>query len=392
MPIIQSLLDNDLYKISMQRGILRYKQGVPVRYVFNNRRPEGKFNYAFLQAFKEELKSMSELTVSSEQIDYLAKHCPFLGFDYFEYLRNYRFDPTEVSADLENNELKLEINGTWERTILWEVPLMALISELYFIHCDTDWDNSNNYLLQQVHKIQNKARKLQDITFADFGTRRRRNYKIQDLVVKLFQNLCPKFMGTSNVHLAHIHNVRPIGTMAHEWIMAISVLEGLLHANKHAMEIWAKIYHGELGTVLPDTFGTDAFWSDFDGFFARLFDSLRHDSGDPYKFTDKTIKKYNSLRINPMTKSIIFSDGLDVDSVIAINEYCRNKINCSFGIGTNLTNDFDNSRSLNMVIKLAECNGVPVVKLSDTLGKAIGNKDALRVARWTFFKTPLDSI
>lgn len=394
MLIIKSLIDNDLYKFTQQKAVLAYKQDVPVTYAFNNRRKSNVFNDAFMDAFHDELWDMDCLQASDEQIKYFQERCPFLGRDYFEYLRNYRFNPDEVTAKLDaSGQLDLKIAGTWDRTILWEVPLMALISELYFIHCDTNWNHS---MTAQEIKLHEKAKKLEGINFTDFGTRRRRNFETQELVVSTFSQLSPTFMGTSNVHLAHQYNVRPIGTMAHEWIMAISVLEGLLHANRHAMKIWSDIYHGDLGTALPDTFGTDAFWADFDGYLARLFDGPRHDSGCPFKFADKTIANYQRLRINPLSKTAIFSDGLDCDLARKIHDYCENKLGNAFGIGTHFTNDYltllgEISQALNMVIKLSTCNGKHVVKLGDGKGKEIGDRDAVRVAKHTFFNQPLDS-
>ena len=392
MPVIKSILDNDLYKFTMQRAVLGYKQNVPVEYVFSNRRPEEAFNQAFMNGFKDGLDEMASLKANDEEIAFFEKACPFMGHEYLDYLHNYRFNPKEVSASLVKKELNLNIKGTWERSILWEVPLMAMISELFFIHCDNDWDDRD-----QSAKLAMKSERLRHITFTDFGTRRRRNFATQDSVVAYFKKHNPYFMGTSNVHLAHKHNVRPIGTMAHEWIMGISALEGLRHANRYAMKIWSDIYKGELGTALTDTFGTDVFWSDFDVALAKLFDGPRHDSGCPFEFTDKTVANYKRMRIDPTTKTAIFSDGLDTDLAVNIDDYCKNKIRSSFGIGTHFTNDFSKfndevSKPLNMVIKLSKCNGIPVVKLSDTPSKAIGDRDALRVAKWTFFGQPLDSV
>jgi nicotinate phosphoribosyltransferase len=269
---------------------------------------------------------------------------------------------------------------------------MAMISELFFIHCDNDWDDRD-----QEAKLAAKSDRLRHITFTDFGTRRRRSFATQEAVVAYFKKHNAYFMGTSNVHLAHKYNVRPIGTMAHEWIMGISALEGLRHANRYAMKIWSDIYKGELGTALTDTFGTDVFWADFDVALAKLFDGPRHDSGCPFGFTDKTVANYKRLRIDPTTKTAIFSDGLDTDLAVRIDDYCKGKIRSSFGIGTHFTNDFtkpngDVSKPLNMVVKLAKCDGVPVVKLSDTPTKAIGDRDALRVAKWTFFGQALDAV
>lgn len=386
MPILNSILDTDLYKLTMQNAVLNYRQGIPVQYVFNNRRPEGKFNSNFIEMFNEEFKEMANLKLSDDECSWLRSTLPWLGEDYIQYLKNYRYDLDEVLWEVQDGELNLSISGPWERTILWEVPLMALVSEVYFKTCDTDWKYDFE---EQNDQLTLKATALAGKKFADFGTRRRRNYEIQDFVVRKLKSY-RNFTGTSNVHLAYKNGVRPIGTMAHEWIMGISALESFRHANRCAMQIWSNIYKGNLGIALTDTFGTDAFFEDFDGVLARLFDGVRQDSGDPIEFIEKTINAYKKLRIDPKTKTVVFSDGLNVPMVTKIANAIGDRIQYSFGIGTNLTNDFGNSKPLNMVIKMAECNHIPVVKLSDTPSKAIGDPDALRVAKWTFFKTPLD--
>ena len=261
-----------------------------------------------------------------------------------------------------------------------------MISELFFKHCDSTWDQD---LDLQRKRIREKGARLEGHSFTDFGTRRRRSFEIQELVVKELTAF-ETFNGTSNVHLAHTCGVPPLGTMAHEWIMGISALESLRHANRYALRIWQEVYQGRLGTALTDTFQTDVFLHDFDAVLARLFDGVRHDSGDPLEFANKVIAKYVSLGIRPITKSIIFSDGLDIDRALEIAAALQGKIQFSFGIGTHLTNDFPGSKALNMVIKLSSCDRVPVVKLSDSPSKAIGDQDALRVARWTFLNQPLD--
>ncbi len=261
MPIIKSLLDNDMYKFTMQAAVLKYRQHVPVKYVFSNRRPEGKFNEAFMQAFRYELDAMSHLAATHDELSWFQRTCPFLTDQYVEYLRNYRYNPSEISAKLVNGDLQLEINGPWDRTILWEVPLMAVISELFFTHCDTNWEHDE---VAQANALIGKAERLKECTLADFGTRRRRSYDMQDLVVRTLKQHHPKFVGTSNVHLAHKHGTKPIGTMAHEWIMGISALESLRYANRHALNIWSKVFRGDLGIALTDTFGTDAFFEDVD--------------------------------------------------------------------------------------------------------------------------------
>lgn len=388
MACVQSLLDNDLYKFTMQNAVLKYRQNIPVKYCFNNRRPEGKFNEDFSINFEKELQNMQKLSMNLQQFIWFTNTLPWFNEDYIQYLRNYRYNPQEVQWQVKNGELELEISGSWERTILWEVPLMATISELFFKYCDKNWD-SESFPTKQRQNIVKKGLALDGISFMDFGTRRRRNFESQYLTVKILKQFLT-FKGTSNVHLAHEFGVSAIGTMAHEWIMGISALESLRHANRDALNIWQKVYQGQLGIALTDTFHTDTFYDDFDGVLARVFDGVRHDSGNPYQFVDKTIKAYSRLGINPLSKTIVFSDGLNPEEALKLAKYCEKKINTSFGIGTNFTNDVENSPALNMVIKLTNCNGVPVVKLSDSPSKSIGDKDALRVAQWTFFEQPLN--
>lgn len=387
MGIIRSILDTDLYKLSIQKAILNYRQGVPVRYSFINRRPEGKFNEDFMYALFRELEAMAKLAATEDEISRLRRACPWLDGEYLSYLKNYRFNPGEVAATCIDNELYLEINAPWERAVLWEVPLMAVISELYFIHCEKGWTFDREAYTQN---LKDKARYLEYMKWFDFGTRRRRSYAVHETVIECLRGKYG-FFGTSNVHFATKHGMRPMGTMAHEWIMGISALEGLRHANRFALRVWSKVYDGDLGYALSDTFGTDAFFADFDGYLARLFDGVRHDSGDPVIFIDKVVAHYEKLGIDPTTKTIIFGDSLDALKAQGIGHRCINRIRCSFGIGTNLTNDFAGSPALNIVIKMTHCNGVPVVKLSDTPEKAIGDKDALRVAHWTFIGKPLDA-
>jgi nicotinate phosphoribosyltransferase len=173
--------------------------------------------------------------------------------------------------------------------------------------------------------------------------------------------------------------------------MGVSGKDGLRRANRCALERWSDTYDGNLGIALTDTFGSAAFFEDFDGKLARLYDGVRHDSGDPFEFGDKVIDHYVRLGIKPTSRTIIFSDGLDVELAIRIHQYFAGKIQISFGIGTHFTNDFEGSSALSIVIKLWSISGVPVVKISDQPAKIQGDSDACRVAKWTFFGTPLDT-
>ena len=397
---IKSILDNDLYKFTMQQAVLELYPNAQVEYRFKNRGLH-RFNEEFLSELQTHIIWMENFTVSDYEAEYISQ-LPFFKPAYVNYLKNYKFNPDEVEVSLtEDDDLEIKINGPWHSTILWEVPLMSLISELYFKMIDTQWnDNLSSRVTQTMDLAERKRIRLynNNVIHADFGTRRRRSREIQwDVVSTLNENEGPlgkKFVGTSNVYFAMQLGVKPIGTMAHEWIMGVSALSGLRYANRSALYKWQKVYNGDLGIALTDTFGTEAFFRDFDPFLSKLYDGVRHDSGDPYKFGEKVIEHYKSHRIDPTSKTIVFSDGLHTDLAIDLNKYFHGKIKTSFGIGTHFTNDFEGSKPLNMVIKLWSVNDIPVVKLgeySENPGKVMGDDAAVRVAKWTFFnENPVD--
>lgn len=381
----------------MQQCVLQHYSKVAVTYQFTNRNTKMKFNFGAIDTIKAAVQNMCHIKLTNDEYEFLKSQNLF-NVTYLEYLKNYRFKPEQVVITEADGDLSINITGPWHETILWEVPLMAIISESYFSHVDTEWD-TETWDKDQLDLAFDKAAKLKTMKnmFSDFGTRRRRSFEVQDLIVsafsdiqKRFDGLLPNFAGTSNVYFAMKYNIPVIGTFAHELVQGVSALEGLRYANRYTLQKWRETYKGKLGYALTDTFGTDAFFRDFCSNFARLYDGVRHDSGCPYKFVDKTVAHYNTLGIDPMTKKIIFSDGLNVEKALSISKYCDNKILCSFGIGTAFTSDFSNSPPLNMVIKLRTVAGIPVVKLSDSQGKEIGDADAVRVAKWTFFGTPLE--
>lgn len=388
MPI-QSALDNDLYKFTIQNAVLKNFAGEDVEYRFKDRRPSCLYNDAFLAGFNQELDRMSKMRFSDEELAYVQSDLPFLNRpDYIAYLHDFRFDPNQVKASIDaDGNLDMGIKGSWDSTILWEVPLLAIVSEQYFLHCDKHWTMDGQYELA----AQKSDRLTADgCTYADFATRRRRNSVTQEIFIKQAKGKAG-FVGTSNVHFARLFKLKAIGTMAHEWIMGVSGKDGLRRANRDALWHWANTYDGNLGIALTDTYGTAAFFEDFDGKLARLYDGVRHDSGNPYDFGDKVIEHYKKLGIKPNTRTIVFSDGLDVDTAIKIKNYFAGRINVSFGIGTHLSNDFKGSKALSIVIKLWSIAGIPVVKISDEPAKIQGDTDACRVAKWTFFGTPLDT-
>lgn len=384
--MIKSLLDNDLYKFTMMQAVMHLYPDVNVTYNFINRRPSNKFSRLALLEIESQIKKCGDLTCTDEQLIKLQKKCNFIKPSFIHTLKNFRLNPNHVQADIVGDQLQLSINGKWYETILWEVPLMAIISETYFYYMDQKWDYN-----EQEAKLKTKGEILKNCIFADFGTRRRRNFKTQRLVVKTLRQH-PGFIGTSNVHLALENDCKPIGTMAHEWIMAHQQISSIKHCNKDALMAWNHFYEGNLGIALTDTVGTKMFFKDFNPVLSRLFDGIRHDSGDPIVFIDMAIAHYQSHQINPKSKIIVFSDGLTAIDAAKLQQICEQKgIRCSFGIGTHFTNDFTNSPALNIVIKMSHLNNKPIVKLSDVSTKAIGDKDALRVTNWIVNDTPLDN-
>lgn len=368
----------------MQHAVMEhFGTAMPVTYQFNNRRKEDKFTQDFLADLRIQINMMADLQLHDGDLFNFQQACPFLPQKYFDYLQHFRFDPEQVVVWLdEKQDLQLRIEGFWHETILWEVPLMAIISELYFKDKPLSGEQRQRYYRNLEAKYDNLADA--GCSFSDFGTRRRRSFDIHQMVVSLFSDMCKKdperaFTGTSNVMLGLQHKIPIGGTTAHEWTMGHSAFN-LKHANKIALEVWADVYRGNLGIALTDTFGTKAFFNDFDGYLARLYDGVRHDSGCPLIFTDSIVDHYKKLGIDPSTKKIVFSDGLNVGECSKIITHVNNRIRCFFGIGTNLTNDVQGSKALNMVIKLRTVNGKEVVKISDNAGKETGDTVALAEA------------
>lgn len=367
----------------MQNAVVQKFPNEWVRYQFINR---GKhiFPEGFGKALEETVHAMAELFLTKEEKDYLKKTCPYLSGPYLDFLEGYRYNPEEVQIIQKGNDLKITVEGPWYRTILWEVPLLAIISELHYQMNHLQRDSNAEILENTLHK--SKILNELNVPFAEFGTRRRHSYQVHRLVVEaLTQNKNSTFIGSSNIHLAKEFGVKPIGTHAHEWFMFHGAEFGFKMANRLALEHWVDVYRGDLGVALSDTFTTDIFFDQFDKKFAKLFDGVRHDSGDPIEFAQKTISHYEKLQINPLYKYIIFSDGLNLEKVKEITEACQGKIGISFGIGTNLTNDVG-LKPMNIVMKLTEVLGnrgewIPTVKLSDEPGKHTGDPHMISLAQ-----------
>lgn len=400
--MIKSILDNDLYKFTMQLAVLELFPKAEAEYRFINRGTQN-FSNEFVEDLRSIIdKEISKLKLTEEEYHWLYENCPYLKPMYLEYLKNFRFKPEEVKICLtEAKELDIRIKGPWHSTILWEIVLMAAVSELYFTTVEKEWKEiskkdctSESVLAAYEEKIFEIGKALEENNcfFSEFGTRRRRSFELHDHVMKTLVQT-RTLTGTSNVYFAKKYGLKAIGTVGHEWIMGTSALVGLRYANRFAFENWIDVYNGDLGIALTDTFGSEAFFKDMDMKLSKIYDGFRHDSGDPYRFVDRVIEHYRKIGIDPMKKVIVFSDALDANTAVSLKKYCEGKITCSFGIGTSLTNNsefFRQSPPLNIVIKLHSINGIPVVKLSDSPEKETGEIDALRVANYIFGRKGLD--
>lgn len=385
-PIIQSLLDTDTYTFSVQNAILDRFPNAVVEYRFVNRGTHKITKKLFDEIVTQVQEVFPSIYLKNDEYKWAKEKLPYLKPWYFEYLKNYRFNPSEVIAEWTEEGSSIRIVGPWHSTIVWEVPLLYTISQLYFELVDTQWTMDG-----QVEKIREKGRILSenDCKTSDMSSRRRRNFKTQEMVIKELKNhSC--FVGTSNPYLAMLNDVTPIGTMSHQWIQAMQSLESIRHCNYYAMKNWIEVYGTSLGIMLSDTVTSDCFLRDFNPKFAKLFDGTRHDSGSEFEYIDKMVRCYKSYGIDPMSKTIVFSNSLKVSKAVGIRKYCDNIIRCSFGIGNHLANDFTNSPAPNMVIKAWSINNIPVVKLSDDGGKVTGDRDAVRVTKWACNGTPLD--
>ncbi len=371
-PVVQNLLDTDFYKLTMMQAVLHNYPNVEVEWEFRCRNGEDLRPY--LAEIRQQIEHLCELSLSDTELSFL-EHISFMKPDFLRFLGLFRFNLRYVHASIEHDELSIRLRGPWLHVILFEVPLLAIVSEVR---------NRNRYPQVALQDARDQlyrkfdwlaahatAEELRHLQVADFGTRRRFSYRVQEEVVSVLKRDFPgRFVGTSNVHLAHKLDIKPLGTMAHEWIMAHQQLgPRLIDSQSAALDCWVREYRGLLGIALTDCITMDAFLADFDLYFAKLFDGLRHDSGDPVQWAEKAIAHYCSLGIDPMTKTLVFSDGLNLPRCLEIFRALRGRINVSFGIGTNLTCDIAGVAPMSIVLKMTGCNGEPVAKISDEAAK-----------------------
>lgn len=382
MVSLQSILDNDFYKFTMQQCVVKLFPRAKARYAFINR-GKHRFPNGFADALQQSVNAMASLKLSREEKKWLSVTCPYLDPVYLDFLEGYAYDPSEVKIIQQDDQLEVFVEGYWYRTILWEVPLLCLISENFYATQNLQRERDNEVI--ENTKLKMEAYRKLGVTIAEFGTRRRHSFKVHQLVVEALKKYGKTFVGTSNVYLAMTNATKPIGTHAHEWFMFHAARYGFKMANTLALEHWVDVYRGDLGIALSDTFTTNEFYEVFDKKFTKLFDGVRHDSGDAVEFADKTIEHYKSNGIDPLSKTIIFSDALNLEKVNRIADHCRGKIGISFGIGTNFTNDVG-LKPMNIVIKMTEAlpeaqPWIPVVKLSDEPGKHSGDENTIRLAK-----------
>lgn len=373
--IIKSILDTDLYKFTTSYAYMKLFPNAMGTFQFVDR-DNTKYTDEFVREFKMELCNMSRLALTLEESMFMSK-CRFIPKMYWEWLSSFRFDPNVVSVCVDVlGHLHIEVTDLLYKATLYEVPILALVSELRnkMLGYAADINEVIDRLIPKI-KLSNEYK----IKFSEFGTRRRFNFNVQKQVVDYIAHNSQYCTGTSNCYLAMLYGMKPMGTHPHEWFMFHGAQFGYKHANYLALENWVKVYDGDLGIALTDTYTSSAFFNNFSRKHAKLFDGIRQDSGDEYQFVMKAIARYKGLGIDPSTKTIVFSNALDFEKAKDINEYCRGRINASFGIGTNLTNDTGNPPA-NIVMKLSLCQmseGKPIyncVKLSDDLGKHHGEE------------------
>jgi nicotinate phosphoribosyltransferase len=366
MGIITSLLDTDFYSFSQGQVALHQFPWVQVKYKFKCRN-NIKWTKNHLARLYEEIKSFCSLRFTEEELAYLS-NIRFFKSSYIDFLRLYQPNINHLSAEIKDGEILLSVSGPWFLTIYWEVPVLAMISEIYS-------EYEQGFCYYSFNRLNEKIRFISDhpFPFADFGTRRRYSRIRHEAIIKrLVNSKISSFKGTSNVGLARRFDLTPIGTVSHQFLQIGQALDvPLIDSQKRMLQAWVDEYRGDLGIALTDVIGIDAFLKDFDLYFAKLYDGVRHDSGDPYVWARKMISHYEDLGIDPKTKTLVFSDGLTFDKASNIHEKYKNETNISFGIGTHLTNDFDGHTAPQIVMKVVECNGRPVAKISDSAGKGM---------------------
>ncbi len=371
--IITSLLDTDLYKFTMMQVVLHQFPSAQVSYKFKCRN-EGVNLAQFAGEIREEIKSLCRLQFTESELVYL-RGLRFIKSDFVDFLGLFKLNEKYITvSEQATGEIDIAIEGPWLHTILFEIPVLAIVNEVYFrrIQKLPNFVAGRERLANKIRQL--KAPELDNLKIADYGTRRRFSKAWHEEVLCVLRgDLGGQLAGTSNVFFAMKLGLLPLGTMAHEYLQAAQALGPRLRDSQvFAFESWAHEYRGDLGIALSDVYGFQAFLRDYDMYFCKLFDGTRHDSGDPFAWGEGMIAHYKANRVDPLTKTLVFSDGLTVPRTIELYKQFKGRCQLAFGIGTNLTNDLGDPPEhmpLQIVIKLTQCNGQPVAKLSDTPSK-----------------------
>ncbi|AXU95713.1 nicotinate phosphoribosyltransferase [Erwinia persicina] len=390
-PILTTLLDTDAYKLHMQQAVFHRYYDVTVAAEFRCRGDDMLGIY--VDEIQQQIDMMAALVLTEDEFTYLAG-LPFFTPDYLNWLRTFRYDPAQVRVRNHQGKLDIRISGPWREVIMWEVPLLALISEVVHRHRSPQVTPE-----MAVSQLKLKLAQFNELTadldmsrfrLMDFGTRRRFSHDVHLAIVSTLKQEFPWLVGSSNYEMARQQQIMPVGTQAHEWFQAHQQISPVLaNSQRAALQSWLEEYPDQLGIALTDCITMDAFLRDFGLEFASAYQGLRHDSGDPLEWGEKAIAHYHQLGIDPLTKTLVFSDNLDLEKAVGLYRHFGQRINVIFGIGTRLTCDIPQVKPLNIVIKLVECNGKPVAKLSDSPGKTICQDKAFVRALRKAFDLPL---
>ncbi|HCE2592981.1 nicotinate phosphoribosyltransferase [Vibrio parahaemolyticus] len=405
--IIQSALDFDVYKVNMMSAVAALYPDAMVSYKFIVRSEEDLSE--LLPEVKAEVLKLQDVRFTEDEIAYMKRVAPYLKSEFVEALRHFRFNPqSDVSFHNKtmsdgSSQLRITINGLWKETILYETIIMSIVSEVRSRQrwSDIPFEQFQTVLEDKVRylKAELERRNITNFKFADMSTRRRFSFQAQRTMLEYLSKELPQCLtGTSNYHLARELDLTPIGTVAHEWFMGHQALVNVRDSQKIALQRWQKMFNGALGIALTDTIGIDAFLKDFDEELSHAYVGVRHDSGCPFTWGEKMIAHYESLGIDPMTKTLVFTDGLNFEQALDICEHFQGRVQVSFGIGTSLANDMGNYvndqgeayQPLSIVIKMVTCNGSPVAKISDEPEKAMCEDIFFLMNLKRRFEQPLD--
>ena len=383
-PIITSLLDTDFYKFTMGQVIMHQYPSFQVTWTFKCRNKDVYFTDEMIEEIREQLKHYCSLSFTNVELDYLRK-IDFIKGNYVDFLSVYhpRYDHFSIKR-ADDGSLDIEAKGPWFLTTYYEIPVLSIVNEVYF-RMTYQGEVYYRLLVEQMNRFNAKLEGLKEnkyrlAVFSDFGTRRRFSFDTQKVLIEKLSKAQKNnelgnsvFLGTSNVLFAKEFGVKAIGTMAHEFIMAVGQGQheyNPAYSNKFALASWVKEYGTKNGIYLTDTIGTDNCLLDFDDHYSTVFTGVRHDSGDPLLWADKMINHYNKYGIDPKTKTFLFSDSLNFEKATKIYDELNEKVRVAFGIGTNITND-TGVPALNIVMKITSVNGQPVAKYSDEPSKTM---------------------